>query len=533
MNRAPRTPTTLPAIIASAIAALTPGIFATDASAQSHWPALARDAARTGLATGLRFDLASPVWTITHLPTGEPIDIVGPVGPVATADTVIVLAEIAGDDHLLALDPADGSVLWHAPVPPRFLDSTATPVISTDANLVAHASDFSVTALDLATGVVLWQTDLLADAVNASPIITADLGPRDRLFITDYDPFLAGARLYCINVDPFDASLNPHQPGDIVWSVGVGSAAGGSPAYHSGVVFVPTAGLGGFGAGSILAFDATADTPPTPLWSFTNTKPEGFFGGLSLHESQGQLSLFAASYAFTGTRDSANLVKLDADTGDLVWSVNANRTNATPIPLGDRRILLSTGIDGFGTTTALQLFLDRGDTATRLWDSALATWTDTNANGSLDPGEFLRVGAWNHQPALLRTGTGLIAYTARAPLSSDPAAAAEALAAIDLSFSPRSGAFVDQQAPALGNSPAIAGNLLLTTGPAGVAAFAPLAAFDVDHDGVLTIDDLHAWEQGRGDRDINQDQTINSADRALLIAELRRREPDDQHEGRR
>lgn len=533
MHRVPRTPTTLPAILASAIAALAPSPVASSAGAQPHWPALARDASRTGLATGLRFDLAAPLWTTTHLPTGESIDIVGPVGPVATGDTVVVLAEIAGDDHLLALDAADGSVRWHAPVPPRFLDSAATPVISTDANLVAHASDFSVTALDLATGVVLWQTDLLADAVNASPIITSDLGPRDRLFITDYDPFLAGARLYCINVDPFDASLNPHQPGGIVWSVGVGSAAGGSPAYRDGVVFVPTAGLGGFGAGSILAFDATADTPPASLWSFTNTKPEGFFGGIGLQTVNNQTFLLAASFAFSGTRDSANLVKLDASTGQLVWSIDSNRTNSIPIPLGDRRILLSTGLDGFGTTSSLQLFLDRGNTATRLWDSALATWTDANTNGSMEPGEFLRLGAWNHQPALLRTGSGAIAYAARSPLSSDLSDPAEALAAIDLSFAPRSPAFVDQQSPGLGNSPAIAGNLLITAGPVGVAAFAPLAAFDVDRDGVLTIDDLHAWEQGTGDRDIDRDQTIDAADRALLIAELRRREPDDLREGRR
>src|SRR5690606_6027006 len=94
---------------------------------------------------------------------------------------------------------------------------------------VITASGRFVTAFDLGTGSLRWQTELGRNVVNASPLVVEDSG---RLFITDYDGFGLSARLYCID-------LGPPNPGAILWSVTIGGSSGNSPAYADGRVFVP------------------------------------------------------------------------------------------------------------------------------------------------------------------------------------------------------------------------------------------------------------------------------------------------------
>jgi hypothetical protein len=44
---------------------------------------------------------------------------------------------------------------------------------------------------------------------------------------------------------------------------------------------------------------------------------------------------------------------------------------------------------------------------------------------------------------------------------------------------------------------------------------------DVDRNGVVDIDDLYAWEQGRGVRDVNRSGTADATDRNILLGVLR------------
>lgn len=68
----------------------------------------------------------------------------------------------------------------------------------------------------------------------------------------------------------------------------------------------------------------------------------------------------AASYSFTGGRTSANLVKLDALTGVMSWSVGCNRTASVPVYVEGGRVVVAGGLDGFGSIPTLQLFDDLG-----------------------------------------------------------------------------------------------------------------------------------------------------------------------------
>ena len=107
------------------------------------------------------------------------------------------------------------SVRFSAPVDTPALDSWSTPLIDESNERLIVASGETVTAFEAETGVPAWSATLEMDVVNASPLVTSDLGPADRLFLTDADGFLTqgGGNLYCINIDPRDAQTNPFDPG--------------------------------------------------------------------------------------------------------------------------------------------------------------------------------------------------------------------------------------------------------------------------------------------------------------------------------
>src|SRR5690606_13696489 len=202
----------------------------------------------------------------------------------------------------------------------------------------------------------------------------------------------------------------PFGRGEIVWEFDLGQTAGTTPAYDDGVVYVATAGdSAGRPPGLLFALPAGVSVSPNPLWATPNPAPEGFYGGVCVTTAGGQRVLYAASYAFYGGLMSGNLVKVLADTGAVVWSIPANRTASIPIPLGDSRILISAGLQGFGTVPSVQMFRDNGASAQLMWDTALWTWKDLNGDLSLDPGEFTPMGGWTHQPAAAKAGAMTVA----------------------------------------------------------------------------------------------------------------------------
>jgi len=510
-------------------------------SPSDRWLTLGRTPAR--LATNAQTampDLTEPSWRGAVGPGGDDFRLSLASGAVVADGRVIVPGTIGGQDVLGAFDASTGAPLWATEVPPPVFDSWATPSIDAGNGQVVHASDFVVTSLDVATGQVRWQTELVWDAVNVSPAITWDLGPRDRAFVTDFDPFVGEGSLYCINVDPFDPVDNPYEPGQIVWVREIGDTGGASPAYADGVVYVATTGASGSGAGRIMAFDAQASGAPPAMWEFTNVIDAGFFGPVVVVGVDGASWVYAASFGFFGGRTGSNLVKLDASNGALLWSIASNRTNTAPVVLADGRVVVSGGLWGFGTVPTLQMFEDRGASAEMVWDSAADTWTDSDSDGVMEPGEFLAIGGWTVQPAAATPGAlSWLAVGVLEPGGADFAPPHE-LVLIDLDADPGSFGFVrarstdaDHDHIAAGGSPAFTEELLIVSGPDGPIAYRTGRRFDVDRDGLVSVDDLHAWEQGRGERDVDADGAVDASDREALIAALRAGEAADMTAGRR
>ncbi len=477
--------------------------------------------------------LASPLWTLSQDLQGRAITFVGQSTPVVSPTHVLAIGSVQVTSRqfsLYAVDRRTGVIAWAAPIASPVLDSWSSPALDLEHHAAIVASGTTLASFDLSTGALKWSRTLSGPVVNASPVVTDDLLMRDRVLITEYDGFAGNARLVCVNIDPFDAALNPHQAGAIVWTYQLGMSSGDTVAYDQGHAYVATMGDPGYAPGSILCFDVVAG--PTPLWSFDNVIDEGFFAAPGVHHPLGRGALvFAASYAFSGGRESANLVRLDARTGDMHWSVPCNRTGSTPIVLPDGRIALSGGLKGYGTLPTLQLFADHQVWAEPLWDSAFNTWTDSNHNGQIDLGEFVVMGGWTHQPALA-AGHNIL-FIGATPTSGSSYAPCTDLYALDITKLPTGvgnaqPGFIAAQRSGVGSAPALDTGNLYSIGASGLQAFGPPTTHtDVNADGVTDIEDLYYWEQARGDRDVNRDGTINDLDHTELLRVLRADERED------
>ena len=519
-----------PVRFACAIALCSVCAIAPPASAQtagSPWPTLAGDSARSGVGASPLgpIDLTSPLWirTTDHLDRAiEPYFASGVVSDGARAFAVVL---IDSDDHLLAIDLQTGAALWSAPLPLAFFDSWATPAVDMANGTVIVAGDSFLTALDGPTGSLVWQTDLQADLVNASPLVTTHRPGANRALITTYRPFGIG-ELVAVNVDPFDAGANPYSPGEVVWRVPVGPLSGATPALDGDTVYIATSGV----PGTVVAIDL--DDPSQPLWTVQNPAPAGFFGGLLVADGpDGSRVVYGASYNFFGGRESANLVSVDAQSGALRWSVACNRSASIPIALGGGRIALSTGIVGFGSQPGVQVFTDHGAHATLDWDSACSTWnTSPGAPPPCAPeaGSFTILGGWNHQPVVVMTGSGARMYAGAIPADAFEAVYARMVEVLLDGPEPVVGASFD----GAGTTPALAGGLLVTLGPGGLYAFAPVdARYDINGDGRIDIEDLYVWHGSPVD--VDGDGVVDSEDARALEARLRQNEIDDMSEGRR
>lgn len=503
------------------------------AAAQPTWTHLGGGPAHDSVSTLVGTpSLAATAWTRSVDGQGRAITWNAASGVVASADTAFALGSVvvnsATQHRLWALDRSDGEIRWSIGVDAANLSSWSTPAIDARRGNIIIAAGSALTAYAMSSGVQVWRATLQALIVNASPVVTGHLGLCDRAFITDYDGFGASARLYCVNVSPQNA-VNPYAPGAIVWSVPIGAASGNTPAVRDGRVYVSSVGDWGFAPGQLLCFDARATSAePAPLWTLDNPTGESFFGSVCV---TGEKDLYASSYAFYGSSLSANLVKVDAATGTLKWSTPCNRSASTPVPLTGNRIALSGGLAGYGTVPTLQLFQDNGASAALLWDSSLATWNDANHNGLRDNGEYMVVGGWHNQPAPFADGSRLLIGAIG---TGSDVTGYGSLLLVDTAIAPSAPGFVVGQRAGVGASPAVAGANVYSLGSAGLMAFGGSPPrCDVNGDGAFNIDDLYAWEQGSGLRDVNRDGSVTSVDRDVLIAELRRDERADMTGGRR
>ena len=414
-------------------------------------------------------DLSETAWSFD---ADGAFESVGQSGPVISVDgVVVVLGWLGAEAFAFALDADDGEELWRAPIAaPEFL-SWASPAVhgTRDAGMVAVASGFGVVGLDLGDGSELWSVDLGIRVVNASPAIVGD---PPRVVVTTYAPS-GGGRVVSID----SAS------GDVLGDLAFGPTSGATPAMADGRVLV------GDIDGVMRAYDIDLD--PDPLWAIDEPLEEGFFGGPSVVEG----AAYAPTYGFSGGRSNSVMAKFDAATGDELWKTACERTDAVPIVLNDGRIVLSGGIDGFGSIATVQLFDASG---TMIWDLVDATWDDLNGNGEVDPGEYLSYGGWDHQPAVLDTPDGPVLLVG---------ARGGGLALLDLNTDPASADFVIASTDLGGGAPAVSGGVAVSAWADGVVAFAyqGVCPADFDGDGLLTIFDFLAFQNAFDAGDIASD----------------------------
>ncbi|RMF75528.1 MAG: hypothetical protein D6744_13375, partial [Planctomycetota bacterium] len=496
-------------------------------TARGQWLGVGGNRARTSVAARGPRDLSRVRWSATPDPNEQYVYQSTPA--VADARVFVNARVIRGAMHvanrLIAYDAVDGARLWSANVAPDILDSWSSPAIDIRNGAVLLASDDHLYSFDQVTGDLLWKYDLTRPVVNASPVVTADLtvagAPANRALITEYDAIGAAAAMLAINVDPFDAAGNPYNPGDLVWTLPLGRASGATPAYADDHAYVAV------GAGEFVRVEVSSPPPDpnnpgcvladwrTPVTVNGAGDGAGFFGGVSVCDG----AVFGATYNFVGGRNSAQLFKIDANTGAETWQTACERTDSIPVPVGSQRWLAG-GIEGFGSDWTMQRFTDSGGAGVLQWDSA--------ASGFDPP-----IGGWAEQPAYAR---GLL-YVG-SPVSTDPNAPPpggmtfepyQQLLIVDTAVDPNQPGFVVDRFIGAGGSPALAHGRLFSIGADGLFAFdpSPPCAADIDASGLVDLTDLSLllahFDAQRGtsgydaNYDLNLDGMIDLFDLSLLL----------------
>lgn len=445
------------------------------------WAGLAGGAARPGVSRAPLPSTGDRAWARTDDADGNPITFIGQAPTAVSGSLIFAAGRVGGQTRLMAFSRDTGGPAWWAPVAATVLDSVSGPALDGREGTVIFASQRTVAAFAQGDGALRWEAQLARSVVSASPLVVNEPGRPGRVFITDFDGFGLAASLYCI-----DAAT-----GAVLWAAPIGGSSGNTPAYLEfsrgglGLVYVACS------SGQVLAFDAFSAGPPPPAFTFTNVIAEGFFGGLSVVPPaiNGQPPvLLAASYAFSGGMDAANLVKLDGATGALLWSAACNRTQSIPVALPGGRIALSTGILGFGTVPSVQVFTDQGSSASLAWDSALATWVDHNLNGQLDAGEFTAIGGWTQQPVVSTFAGRTVMSVGLIPASGTFSSPGNDLFTVDLDAG-----VVLEHVGGAGGSPSAASTGLASIGVDGLMWFGPTPAqLDRNADGLVDVDDLYA-----------------------------------------
>ncbi len=494
-------------------------------SRASDWATLAGHSARNSATAGAPAALSFELWRATTDLAGESFVFEGPASPVVFDGRVYANARQFNEsgayvaNRIVAMDLESGAIAFETMVAKGVLDSWSSPSVDRVHRLVLMGSGASLFGVNADSGVVAFETPLDRSVVNASVVVADDL-PFGRAFITDYTGFGGGATLYCVNTAAYDETQNPFDVGEIVWREAIGGASGATPSYRDGVVYVactaePTT-PSGQRAGHVSAYDVDAGEGQRLLWRATlasaGVSGQGFFGGVAIAGD----AIFAASYNTSGAGDNSTLVKIDATSGQIDWTIPCERTNSIPIVVGER-VYLSAGLFGFGSVARVQAFDDLGASAEKAWDSYL------------DSGEMSFVGGWTHQPVYCE---GRL-YCGVVPMGFPFFGPNTDLYVLDVTTTPADAAFVVDHVGGCGSSPAVADGLLLTSGSSGLIAFATRGDVCGDEgspDGRLTIEDAPCFAallvNGNASPadlrrcDFNEDGVLDSRDMAAFISSL-------------
>ena len=309
MPRPPRRPGAAALVVATwAAALLIPGV-ARSQPAPGSWPMAGGDAAHTASAEG-------PAPPYRELWSVEPPELPLIAPPVTSGDRVLVLAQGA----VLALDAADGRVLWQQP---RGSGPAGAAAIAGET--VVHASgggtEARLLARRLKDGAEVWSAeigqDLLADLVVSDDLLVAsgregllvgvdpETGEERWRFEAPGDlettPMIAGETVVAVASESASSTVfavNAAEPGDApLWEVPLPALA--TPPTLSGNSLVV-----GVGDGRVLAIDVTGGEE---RWA---TSSRGPFGEEQMPAGGDGVVL----------ADLAHLSRLDGETGEELWT---------------------------------------------------------------------------------------------------------------------------------------------------------------------------------------------------------------------
>jgi len=415
--------------------------------------------------------------------------------------------------QLVAYDANSRHRLWNTVIDIAVWDSWSTPSVDGKNNTILIASGNltadgwntlagTIYAIDAINGSIIWSNQLDTAVLNASVCVAEGL-EHGRAFITDYDGFGTGGKLYCINLDP-NTAQNPYNPGQIVWSDVLGSTSGNSPAYKDGIVYVSSNGnADSNGYGAIYAYDAVANIP-IRKWIATDPNFEGFTSGVTVTKAG---YIYAVCYDWGDeVENNSALCKIDCNNGDIVWITQTERTSSMPVVVGDK-IYISGGINGYGSRPKVSAFHDLGDSVVKLWETPSS----------------MAVGGWTNQ---LIYADGKL-YVGAIPLTGNYFGSYEELYILNVELSPEDEGFViAHHTDALcGNNPAVTHDSLYAIGADGLVKFYQTALLaDTDADKVVDCYDLfniaNQWlydgSIGGKRADLNLDGRINFTDFTLL-----------------
>lgn len=297
-------------------------------SGHAAWEQFHGDVHNSGVSDGGGFSLAD---------MAAPRFVSAPLGLNSLSSPVVMSGRVFayGDDKVLALDTANGAVLWSSPVAANAMWSWSSPAADSATGSVLAGSGDKLYCFDAATGSQRWQTQI-GDVVNSSPLIAGG-----KVYIHAGGGFGVGASLFALNI----------ADGSIAWSKSDGGAGSAKPAYHDGLVFTTT-------DFRLCAYDAATGAV---AWTSPFTSAYGFFGGISY----GNGVLYAPTYNFSGP---GTLVAASAADGSLIWERPTPSGDATPAVCSGL-VLTSGDWVGPGSTTAHRM----GDGSVA-WTIPLGGW---------------------------------------------------------------------------------------------------------------------------------------------------------------
>ena len=420
-----------------ALACVAVAVLSAAACAQDAWTHRGRDSARNGVAPGgTPAEIAAPRFVTT-----DERYLVGQSMPAVADGRVFVYAESLDGlgNELLAFSETDGGFLWACPLDPAAQDSRSSPTVDLARGTVLIASGSTVTAVEMATGDVAWETPLGTSVVNSTACVH---GAYAYIVGTTASPQPGAppSSLYCLNLDP---APGDYEPGEVVWSAPLAASSGCEASIDaSGAGHVIVADSGGYvrqftldgEPGWVFAVPGAGSTWPPPTYG-------GFYGGATIDGG----FAYAATYNFNGPEDNSRLYCINVATGVKVWEAPCERTDALPLVAGDL-VILSGGMDGYGSAAKIEAF-DKA-TGAKLWQ-----WTDA--------------GSWTHQPIVV----GDVLYVGTP--AADSYAPCTWLHGLDLTRTPQDPGFVIDEFEGAGSSPAYANGNVYTIGADGLHAFGP------------------------------------------------------------